>query len=380
MPKRKYEGESKEQRYARKLRKYEEKLEERRRKNRQRILYSSEEELNDTFEDDLEITIPPDDVELEILPRSSLECDNTIQADENVIATATEGTATANGTDDNAGDAAPVSDIEPELLKALGEFEPEAVEWGDNVQEDIAKRFQLLLLHGLKKEAKEELTKKYLFPKNMSFAKAPTLNPEIAAMLTDSFRNRDKRMLNKQEQLGRALTALSSAMTALLKKSPDLPEVIRVLNDTGKLLADSHFTETESRRAMVIPLVDKSLIESFKDRKRDTTLFGDKLGDLVKNSRGIKRTGQLIQSAVATTSGSNLNWKGQALRGRPPHRGAQNYQYRTGGQRNQYANRRRAPASAPTSARRQNTAPPPPARRPPQPAARPPPPPDRSNT
>lgn len=332
------------------------------------------------FPDDLEITIPPDDVELEILPRSSLECDNTIQADEHVIATATEGTATANGTDDNAGDAAPVSDIEPELLKALGEFEPEAVEWGDNVQEDIAKRFQLLLLHGLKKEAKEELTKKYLFPKNMSFAKAPTLNPEIAAMLTDSFRNRDKRMLNKQEQLGRALTALSSAMTALLKKSPDLPEVIRVLNDTGKLLADSHFTETESRRAMVIPLVDKSLIESFKDRKRDTTLFGDKLGDLVKNSRGIKRTGQLIQSAVATTSGSNLNWKGQPLRGRPPHRGAQNYQYRTGGQRNQYANRRRAPASAPTSARRQNTAPPPPARRPPQPAARPPPPPDRSNT
>ncbi|XP_028166847.1 uncharacterized protein LOC114357436 isoform X1 [Ostrinia furnacalis] len=368
MPKRKYEGESKEDRYARKLRKYEEKLKERRRKNRPRILYSSDEDLNG--EDDREISIPPPE-ESEIFPECSLQGENTSQAGEPVVNAAENTTSTtrAEGTD-----VVPVCDIEPELLKALGDFEPETVEWGDNVQEDIAKRFQHLLSHGLQKEAKEQLTKKYLFAKNISFAKAPTLNPEIATMLTESFRNRDKRMLNKQEQLGRALSSLSAAMTALLKKNPDLSEVMSILNDTGKLLADSHFTETESRRAMIGPLVDKSFMELFKDRKRDTMLFGEKLGDLVKNSRGISRTGQYIQSTVSNMSGSNLNGRGQPLRSRPPQRATPNYQYRTGGQRNQYATRRRAPVPAHTNARRQAAAPPPPARRQPPSATRPPPP------
>ncbi|KAJ2937210.1 hypothetical protein O0L34_g19207 [Tuta absoluta] len=163
-----------------------------------------------------------------------------------------------------------------------------------DVFEDITKRFQQILLNGLKKEAREELQKKFLFSKNVSFAKAPTLNPEISTMLTEACRNRDKRIQTKQDQLGKALSAFVKAMSGLLKKNPDIPETLRILNDAGKLLSDSHHNETETRRALIIPLVNKSLIDPFKDRKRDHLLFGEKLGELVKDSRGIKQTGQLI--------------------------------------------------------------------------------------
>ncbi|XP_063374965.1 uncharacterized protein LOC134662622, partial [Cydia amplana] len=195
--------------------------------------------------------------------------------------------------------------FDPDLIKALGETETEQGEFGVDLQPDIASRFQQILINGLKKETREELLKKYLFPSNVPLAKAPTLNPEVAAMLVETCRLRDKRLYGKQDQLGRALAAVGKALTYLLKKNPDIAEVMSTLNDAGKLIADSHYAETDTRRSVIIPLVDKSLIESFKDRKRDSFLFGDKLGDLVNTSKGIKKTSQFIQASTSANAGLN---------------------------------------------------------------------------
>lgn len=265
-------------------------------------------------------------------------------------------------------------DFDPELIRALGEFEADTIEWGENIQEDIAKHFQYTLLNGLKKETKEELHKKYLFPKNVPFSKAPTLNPEIAAMLTEASRNRDKRILAKQEQIGKALSGLGKAMTFLLKKEPNISEAIRTLSDVGKLVADAHFAETETRRSVVIPLVEKSLIDPFKDRKRDSFLFGEKLGDLVKSSRGIKKTGQLIQATTtAPASSSTLNWRPPPSRPRLQRGGQLPYPSRGGGHRGYpHYQRHRAPPGRNAAPRRQaHPPPPPPPRRQAAQAARP---------
>ncbi|XP_049886560.1 uncharacterized protein LOC126381061 [Pectinophora gossypiella] len=256
---------------------------------------------------------------------------------------------------DNAAD-----DFDPDLLRELGDLDTDPTEFGENLQSDVAARFQKILQEGMKKDIKEELLKKYLFPKNVTLAKSPTLNPEIGAILPETCKQRDKRLAAKQDQLGKALSALGIALTSLLKKNPHIPEVIRTLKDAGVLLADSHFAETDTRRSVIIPLVDKSLTDSFKDRKRDVFLFGEKLGDLVKDTRGIKRTGQLIQP-----SASNLNARGPPSRGPRQQRGGQTYQHRAGGPRSAQAvqtfqtNRRRATAQHPPpqfAPRRQNNA------------------------
>lgn len=245
-------------------------------------------------------------------------------------------------------------DIDAEMLKVLGDLETDDVEWGEDVQSDIAKRVQFIVTNGLKKDLKEELSKKYLFPKNIPLLKAPALNPEIRTMLNESSRNRDKRLSSKQEQHGRTLTALTRAMSLLLKKQPDISEVLRVLNDALKMLSDSHFLETDTRKSLILGLIEKSLVDSFKDRRRDEFLFGDKLGDLVKSSRGIKKTGQLIQAP----STSALNWKGPPARPRL-QRNNQQPAGRASGYQAQYASRRRV-VQPPA---------PPPARRPPPQAA-----------
>lgn len=258
----------------------------------------------------------------------------------------------------------PASEIfDAELLQVLGSVEPESEEFGDDLHSEIATRFQKILVNGLTKEAKEELNKKYLFPKNVPYSKAPTLNPEIEAMLVETCRLRDKRLLNKQNQIGRALSALGRAMTGLLKKKPEIPEILRALHDAGNLVADCHYAETDTRRTVIIPLVDKSLTDSFKNRKRDSFLFGESLGEVVKNSRGIKKTSQFIQATTPTTS-TGLNYKGPSTRPRQQWVGQPYTHQRVGGQRTTYSNRgRRAAATNPPSQPARRQPPPPPARR-----------------
>lgn len=205
----------------------------------------------------------------------------------------------------------PNEEVDMELLQTLGEVEPEVMEWGEHVHDNIAKRYQVTHANGLKKDIKEELGKKYLFPKNLPLCKAPTLNPEIAILLSEQNRNRDKHIMAKQDQLGKALSALGTAMSALIRKNPEIPVVLRKLNDCSLLLAYSHYAESYTRRSLIIPLVDKALIDPLKERKRDSLLFGENLGQMVQNSRGIKRTGNLMQEPSTSTS---LNWK------RPPVR------------------------------------------------------------
>lgn len=211
--------------------------------------------------------------------------------------------------------------VDPELLLALGTLEAESDEWGPDISEDLTKRWEPILKDGLKKEVKEDLLKKYQCPKNCPLVKPPILNPEIRAMLNESARNRDTRILKKQSQLACALTVLGKTMSDILTKSIEMPAILQNLSDATKILANSHYSETEKRRSLVMPMVDKTFIEPFKDRKRDSHLFGEKLSDFIKSSRGLQKTGKFLQSTASSTS--NLNSKPAPPRGRSNNRGAQ---------------------------------------------------------
>lgn len=254
--------------------------------------------------------------------------------------------------------------IDPAFLQALGDFIPEAAEWGDDINDNLAKIWEPILRDGLKKESKDEIFKKYLLPKNCPLVKSPILNPEIAAVLIENSKNRDLRILKKQNQLACILSVLGKLITGMLKKTLDTPGALKLLSDASKLVSDSHFTETETRRALITPILEKSFVESFKDRKRDSHLFGDKLGEFIKSSRVIKKSGQLLQAPSASTS--NLNWRGPPAR--QFQRNPRTPLNRSGGPRASappQAPARRRPAAAPApAAPRPGPAPPaPPARR-----------------
>ncbi|XP_047995507.1 leiomodin-2-like [Leguminivora glycinivorella] len=393
-------GESREERWMRKLKMYEEKLEAKRKRrtdqsqniapNEQDVQNEEHTEHNEAIQFD---GYQPNETEdlrdicnIEEQQTRDVEYDDytykhVVYGDASEITETTACTSPCSFTTGERQENLVEDEFDPSLLQELGNVEADPLEFGDDLQAEVAARFQKILLDGLKKEKKEELLKKYPFPKNVPLAKSPSLNPEIGAMLAEACKLRDKRLLAKQDQLGKALSALGKALTGLLKRTPDIPDIIRTLNDAGTILADSHYAETDTRRSVIMPLIDKSLAEPFKDRKRDTFLFGEKLGELVKDSCGIKKTGQLIQPPSTTP---NLNARGPSTsRGTRYQRGGHTYQHRPGGPRAamsgptyqyqapvyQYQGRRRAPPPPPPPSRRQPP-PPPPTRRPPPPAQR----------
>ncbi|KAL0821365.1 hypothetical protein ABMA28_005953 [Loxostege sticticalis] len=248
--------------------------------------------------------------------------------------------------------------VDPDLLNALGDCHADTPEWGENILDDISQRWEPILKLGLTKDIKEGITKKYLYPKNMPLTKPPLLNPEISAVLTETSRNRDVRVCNKQGQLGHALAALGKVMSGLLTKNMETPEILRILNDAGKIIADSHFSETETRRSLIIPLLEKSFVAPIKDRKRDNYLFGENLGEFIKSSRGIKKTGQLITPSVPSTSGNSKGGPPRSQRyqrGMPAGRGSAPRPQQSYQQRRQQQYQRRSPP--PPATRRNPPAP-----------------------
>ncbi|XP_049882416.1 uncharacterized protein LOC126378257 [Pectinophora gossypiella] len=244
-----------------------------------------------------------------------------------------------------------VPEIDPELLQALGEVTEGTPEFGEKIHENLAQLWAPLLKKGLSKESKEKLTKDYLIPENCKLFQAPKLNAEITAAISELARNRDKKMMATQQQLGIGLTAVNRAMTILLT-SDNKVKAMKYLSDGCRILCDLHQQQGYYRTKCITPCLDKSFCQVIQDVERDETLFGAKLSDQIKASKAIERQGLQIkksnpkQSTCQTTAGRPAsvpgNWAGPA---RSTNRGG-----RGGNRRGGHAPQHNAPRAPPPQA------------------------------
>lgn len=134
--------------------------------------------------------------------------------------------------------------LDPELLSALGDTADELPIYGENIHHTLAQRWIPLLKKGLAKDLKEKILKEYQIPENCKLLKAPTLNPEIKAAVSEIITNRDKNIQLKQDQLGLGISAINKAITQLLL-GDDKIQAIKILSDSCRILTDLHYTETQ---------------------------------------------------------------------------------------------------------------------------------------
>lgn len=203
-------------------------------------------------------------------------------------------------------DPAPTEEAVPELdaeyLSALGDTIDDAPTYGENIHQDLAQRWLPILRRGLQKETKEALLKEYAIPDNCRLLRAPSLNPEISAAVTDMTRARDKKLEGIQQQLGLGITAINKAMSVLLTGDDKQNKIqaIKRLSDGCRILTDLHFIETQSRIKLITPSLDKAFISVVQDIERDESLFGTKLSERIKSSKTIEKQSLQIKKGVAT--------------------------------------------------------------------------------
>ncbi|KAJ2940810.1 hypothetical protein O0L34_g10059 [Tuta absoluta] len=186
-------------------------------------------------------------------------------------------------------------DVPQEILDILGEAKKVDQALGEKVPSEISKRWGEILVDGLAKEQKEALAEKMLIPENFLLARAPKLNPEVVAVLSESVKNRDKRLEKAQGQLGTGLAGLVNLTKDLIKEDMDKLEIIKRISEVSQILLDLHYEETVNRRKLIVPLLDKKFWNTIHGVKRDEFLFGDKLGENIKNTKDIEKSSQHIK-------------------------------------------------------------------------------------
>ncbi|CAK1600777.1 unnamed protein product [Parnassius mnemosyne] len=196
-----------------------------------------------------------------------------------------------------------VNTLEKSILEALGDTTSSEKGYGDEIHPEIVKRVEEILLSGISQnEEKEKLMKKYLIPKNVMLLDAPKLNVELNGLLSDSIKNRDKRVKDRQQLLGTALSAILIMTDNIIKNNVDKIPTIAILSDVARLLSELHYQDTVTRRKLITPNLDKNIHSSIETAKRDCYLFGEKFNENVKTATAIKRSAASILKTKSSNS------------------------------------------------------------------------------
>lgn len=257
-----------------------------------------------------------------------------------------------------------VEALPSDILEVLGESKEKDEVFGPRIREEISKRWGKIIMEGLGKEQKQKLFNNTLIPENFQLVKAPKLNQEISSVLTESARNRDKRLEWTQNHLGIGIAGITNLLSSVIDGNLEKAEIIKKLSETAQILLDLHCQNTANRRKLVTFSLDKKFLNIIQGVKRDTFLFGENLGEKIKASKMAEKSGLQIRRTEPQPSTSHRATRSNNYRqgnSRRPLR-HQNYRGRSSGHRTQASNsntgRYPAPAGRYSSAKTAPKAPP----------------------
>lgn len=220
-------------------------------------------------------------------------------------------------TDDN------IMSLDPDILQLLGDDPTNQKNYGESLHKDIASRWTHILANGLSKEIQLELFKSYLPPENCPNMRAPKLNLEIKAALTEINIKKDLYSQSKQNELAASLAAIGQVLNWALSQNSSVPQdIIKHLSDAGRLICNNHHRESQSRRYAAMSTLNKNVRDTIKNTNIDEHLFGSDLSDHIKSSKAINRTGSemkhktqrpVYRAPTATQSRGALNSRGPPL-------------------------------------------------------------------
>lgn len=216
------------------------------------------------------------------------------------------------------------------LAEILGENPSTTEEYGPDIHEDLASRFNHLATTGLDIKLRKELATKYPVPANCTRIAAPLLNPEIKAALPEAVLKRDRSLEARQKQLATAIACLASAMTDQLNSEQIDQDLLKKLMDTARLLCDIQNADSKTRRNFAVFSVKKDMKDHLSNTKQDKFLFGENLSDTLKAAKAVNKSSTELKvpppkmpkkTTTHTTSkppSKNLNWKAPAPDRRTP--------------------------------------------------------------
>ena len=217
----------------------------------------------------------------------------------------------------------PDTELNQAVLSILGYELSPAKNLTPPFQKEVAISCTNVLQKGIIDDDRLSLINKYPSPENCPLLKAPQVNPEVLSVTREVVARRDGKISDLQNQIGAALTALGRAITSLLKDVDNEKNIslIQLLSDASRLLLDFHQKQSKTRRELISLDLKKEVRETLSNAQVDGWLFGEKLGDRLKGSKEMERSGLELKAtkprifkknSAASSTNQNLNFR------RPP--------------------------------------------------------------
>ncbi|XP_061719837.1 uncharacterized protein LOC133526977 [Cydia pomonella] len=213
----------------------------------------------------------------------------------------------------------PEHDLDDSILKVLGNSHEKPQQWGKKIHNQIAERWESVLMNGLDKQEKEDMLKQstYLPPENCPHLIVPKLNPETAAACSELSRKKDGYIEIRQKMLSASISGLACALEKVINEVEpnDVKlQLLEVINNTVKILADTFYNENKSRRMLILSGLDKEIRDTLIETQPDKYLFGENLYEKIKTAKTMGKTGREIrfQPKAPRTNFPKQpsNWKG----------------------------------------------------------------------
>ncbi|XP_039764503.1 uncharacterized protein LOC120636991 [Pararge aegeria] len=131
-----------------------------------------------------------------------------------------------------------------EILDILGADPSVAIEYGPDINKDVATRFTHVATVGLNKDVRKELLKKFLVPGNCTNIAAPQLNAEIKATVSEQVVKRDKAIEARQKQIAAGISSLGKIISDQLCATEKNNDLIRDLMELGLKARNSQETKS----------------------------------------------------------------------------------------------------------------------------------------
>ncbi|XP_063626534.1 uncharacterized protein LOC134798119 [Cydia splendana] len=211
-----------------------------------------------------------------------------------------------------------------EILEILGTDPSLSQEYGEDINKEVASRFEHIATSGLEKQSRQELLDKYLVPSNCMKIAAPQLNAEIKAASTEAVVKRDKAIELRQKQIAAAITGVGRLLTSQLKSKDKSNNISKQLMDVARLLCDIQYGESSTRRNFTLYSLKKDFRDQLANTKIDRYLFGEDLPETLKTAKAVSKSGTDIKvdqqksKHIPSKFPKNLNWKmGPSARNQP---------------------------------------------------------------
>lgn len=211
--------------------------------------------------------------------------------------------------------------LEGSVLEILGEDPSISKSLSMSIHPTFLQRWKYWITNGVPEKDKQELLNKYTRPEELE---APVLNPEIIASLGESGGKRDSYRRETQLLAGSALTAIGAVLTLCSQEEEAIDKMVILerLVDAAKIITILHHGQSECRKAFITPGLSKEVKTILQNTTLNKFLFGDNLGEKIKEGKALERMGQTLKVQTQefsrpSTSRHFLNFRGP-WRGRPP--------------------------------------------------------------